>query len=176
MDITHIAQLHSFIGAAQKLGLSRSTLYLEMEAGRLQFVKVGKRRLISEVALHAYIDSLVAESAAKVAVADPTPEAAEWGRWGSRKRFGKRSVGIRPSRRTSMRGCATVVPPTPRGPPEQRWRPDEAAGSLCGMRSATSRLPRAHDELSVAQVRPPAGPDPVVASPVRDSLEFCGGP
>ncbi|WP_084472512.1 helix-turn-helix domain-containing protein [Mycobacterium pseudoshottsii] len=127
MDITHIAQLHSFIGAAQKLGLSRSTLYLEMEAGRLQFVKVGKRRLISEVALHAYIDSLVAESAAKVAVADPTPEAAEWGRWGSRKRFGKRSVGIRPSRRTSMRGCATVVPPTPRG----ATRTTLAAGRSC---------------------------------------------
>lgn len=74
--MTYVAQLHSVKGAVQKLGLSRSTLYLEMEAGRLQFVKVGKRRLISEAALHAYIDSLVAESAANAAIANPNPEAA----------------------------------------------------------------------------------------------------
>ena len=37
---------YSLDEVAQSLGLSRSTLYSEMAAGRLQTVKLGRRRLV----------------------------------------------------------------------------------------------------------------------------------
>jgi len=46
------------IGEAAKLsGVSRSTLYAEMMAGRLAWAKVGKRRLIPTEALLAWLRS-----------------------------------------------------------------------------------------------------------------------
>jgi excisionase family DNA binding protein len=38
--------------------LSRSTIYLEMDRGRLRSVKVGNRRLVTESALIEYINNL----------------------------------------------------------------------------------------------------------------------
>ena len=52
--------LYDIPEACQITGLSRSRLYIEMAAGRLQWVKVGTRRMIRAVDLQAYVDSLTA--------------------------------------------------------------------------------------------------------------------
>ena len=44
--------------AARLCGVGRSTIYKEMECGRLESLKLGKRRLISRVALKKWIESL----------------------------------------------------------------------------------------------------------------------
>jgi len=44
--------------AAESTGLSRSTLYLEMAAGNLNFLKCGKRRLIPMAGLEAFLTRL----------------------------------------------------------------------------------------------------------------------
>lgn len=44
-------------------GLSRSTLYLEMQSGRLPFRKAGTRRLILAADLEIYLRSLPTEAA-----------------------------------------------------------------------------------------------------------------
>jgi excisionase family DNA binding protein len=52
--------LNSVARVQTRTDLSRSTLYREMNAGRLGYVKVGQRRLIPEQALLAYIEQLSA--------------------------------------------------------------------------------------------------------------------
>jgi excisionase family DNA binding protein len=52
--------LYSIKDVVVRTGLSRSTIYEEMASGRLRSVKVGRRRLIPEVALAEYIDDLMA--------------------------------------------------------------------------------------------------------------------
>lgn len=52
------ARLNSVKEAAARLRLSRSTIYMEMNSGRLKSVKVGRRRLIPESALIAFINNL----------------------------------------------------------------------------------------------------------------------
>lgn len=39
-------------------GLSRSSLYREMKAGRLRFIKIGARRLVLESDLEAWMESM----------------------------------------------------------------------------------------------------------------------
>ncbi|MCX4097610.1 excisionase family DNA-binding protein [Nocardia sp. alder85J] len=56
------ARLHSIPAAAEQLGIGRSHLYVLMGAGRLRFVKVGKRRLIPEDAITEFIAALSAQS------------------------------------------------------------------------------------------------------------------
>ena len=52
-------RLNSIKDVVARTRLSRSTVYEEMTSGRLQSVKVGRRRLIPESALIRYIDNLV---------------------------------------------------------------------------------------------------------------------
>ena len=49
--------------AAHLTGLSRSTIYAEMAAGRLPWAKVGKRRLIPMRCLHDWLDAATKEAA-----------------------------------------------------------------------------------------------------------------
>ncbi len=42
--------------AARLLGLGRTSIYVELGAGRLKSVKVGQRRLIPMTALHDWLD------------------------------------------------------------------------------------------------------------------------
>jgi excisionase family DNA binding protein len=51
--------LNSIKDIVARTGLSRSTVYEEMDSGRLRSVKVGRRRLIPESALVDYIDNLI---------------------------------------------------------------------------------------------------------------------
>ena len=48
----------SITEAAAATGLSRSYLYTEMQAGRLLFIKAGKRRLVTIDALKSYLATL----------------------------------------------------------------------------------------------------------------------
>jgi excisionase family DNA binding protein len=50
--------LNSIPDVVARTSLSRSTVYEEMASGRLRSVKVGRRRLITESALVAYIEGL----------------------------------------------------------------------------------------------------------------------
>ena len=59
----HPKVLNSIIDIVARTGLSRSTVYEEMASGRLRSVKVGRRRLITESALVAYIEGLDAVAA-----------------------------------------------------------------------------------------------------------------
>lgn len=43
--------------AVEQTGLSRSTLYLEIKAGRLRTIKIGKRRLIPHADLIEWLDT-----------------------------------------------------------------------------------------------------------------------
>ena len=52
-------RLNSVKDVVARTTLSRSKVYEEMASGRLQSVKVGRRRLITEFALIDYIDSLI---------------------------------------------------------------------------------------------------------------------
>lgn len=47
--------LYAIPDAAKLSSVCRSTLYREMDAGRLAAIKIGKRRLIPATALHAWI-------------------------------------------------------------------------------------------------------------------------
>ena len=49
--------------AAQRLGLSRSTIYELIGSGALRAVRIGRARRIPVAALTDYVDSLIAESA-----------------------------------------------------------------------------------------------------------------
>lgn len=51
-------RLNSVKDIVARTRLSRSTIYEQMDSGRLRSVKVGRRRLIPESALIDYIDNL----------------------------------------------------------------------------------------------------------------------
>jgi len=57
--MSETARLNSIKDAGGRLRLSRSKVYEEMDSGRLQSVKVGRRRLIPESALIDYINKLI---------------------------------------------------------------------------------------------------------------------
>lgn len=61
-DMTQKVRLNSIKDIVARSGLSRSTIYEEMDSGRLQSVKVGSRRLIPESAFIAFIDNLIGTS------------------------------------------------------------------------------------------------------------------
>lgn len=56
--------LYDVSEAVEATNLSRSFLFEELGAGRLESLKVGRRRLIPAAALEAYVERLRAESAA----------------------------------------------------------------------------------------------------------------
>jgi excisionase family DNA binding protein len=49
--------------AAKRLGISRATAYLEINAGRLRTYTTGKRRMVSREAQHEYIRAREAAAA-----------------------------------------------------------------------------------------------------------------
>lgn len=55
-------QLHPVPAACERLGIGRSQLYCLMGSGELRSVKVGRRRLIPESAIAAYIAQLIGGS------------------------------------------------------------------------------------------------------------------
>jgi excisionase family DNA binding protein len=57
--MSETVRLNSIKDIVARTGLSRSTVYEEMDSGRLRSVKVGRRRLIPESALVDYIDNLM---------------------------------------------------------------------------------------------------------------------
>jgi excisionase family DNA binding protein len=57
--MSEAVRLNSIKDIVARTGLSRSTVYEEMDSGRLRSVKVGRRRLIPESALVDYIDNLI---------------------------------------------------------------------------------------------------------------------
>jgi excisionase family DNA binding protein len=59
-DIFENTCLNSVKDVVIRTRLSRSKIYEELDSGRLQSVKVGRRRLIPESALINYIDGLIA--------------------------------------------------------------------------------------------------------------------
>jgi len=61
--MSEIVRLNSIKEIVARTGLSRSTVYEEMDSGRLRSVKVGRRRLIPESALVQYIDNLIGAAA-----------------------------------------------------------------------------------------------------------------
>jgi len=50
--------LLSVLEVADSLGVSRSTVYTLMTSGRLPYVKIGRRRLVTVEALRAYVETL----------------------------------------------------------------------------------------------------------------------
>ena len=58
-----LPRLNQIEVAAERLGVGRSKVYELMGSGQLRSVKLGKRRLIPESALIAFIDSLQAGGA-----------------------------------------------------------------------------------------------------------------
>jgi excisionase family DNA binding protein len=61
MDTDH-KLMHALRDASEITSVGRTKLYEEMEAGRLSFVKVGKRRLIPHGSLVAYVELLEREA------------------------------------------------------------------------------------------------------------------
>jgi excisionase family DNA binding protein len=57
--VSQIARLINIKEVVAVTNLSRSTVYGEMDSGRLRSVKVGRRRLIPESALIDYINNLL---------------------------------------------------------------------------------------------------------------------
>jgi excisionase family DNA binding protein len=57
--MSETVRLNSIKDIVARTRLSRSKLYQEMDSGRLQSVKIGRRRLITESALVDYITTLV---------------------------------------------------------------------------------------------------------------------
>jgi excisionase family DNA binding protein len=55
-------QLHAIPVVCQKLSLSRSYVYELIAAGKLQAVKAGRRRMVTEAAIADYIESLTSGS------------------------------------------------------------------------------------------------------------------
>ena len=51
-------QLLSIKDTAAALGISRSKLFLEIKAGKIAFLKIGSRTLISDDEITRYLDSL----------------------------------------------------------------------------------------------------------------------
>jgi excisionase family DNA binding protein len=60
--MTQNVRLNGIKEIVARSGLSRSTIYEEMDSGRLQSVKVGSRRLIPESAFVDFIDNLIGAS------------------------------------------------------------------------------------------------------------------
>ena len=63
-----LARLHNVESVTERLGVGRSTVFGLLTSGELRSVKVGRRRLVSEAALTAYIEKIDAEA---VPAADP---------------------------------------------------------------------------------------------------------
>ena len=58
MNSQDMPQLLSLQKVSERTSLSRSTLYREIDAGRLKSIKIGKSVRVSEQALRDFIDSL----------------------------------------------------------------------------------------------------------------------
>jgi len=65
-EVSMSKHAHTLKQAAEALGVSRRTVYVEIGAGRLQSFTIGRRRLISEEALRRYVEARERESARHV--------------------------------------------------------------------------------------------------------------
>lgn len=54
----HQPQLRSIKDTARMAGVSRSKIYLEINAGKITIIKIGSRTLISDDEIARYLDSL----------------------------------------------------------------------------------------------------------------------
>ena len=63
METSTLPQLHTLTTVGERTSLSRSALYREIKAGRLQGLKIGKALRISEGELRRFITSLEKEPA-----------------------------------------------------------------------------------------------------------------
>jgi excisionase family DNA binding protein len=59
--------------ASERLSIGRTQTYTELMSGRLQSVKIGRRRLIPEVAIEAYVQRLLDEAAVLASGHPTTP-------------------------------------------------------------------------------------------------------
>lgn len=64
MENLTLPQLHTIATVGERTSLSRSALYREIKAGRLQALKVGKALRISEGELQRFINALESQGAA----------------------------------------------------------------------------------------------------------------
>ena len=64
METSTLPQLHTLVTVGVRTSLSRSALYREIKAGRLQALKVGKALRISESELQRFIASLEGQQVA----------------------------------------------------------------------------------------------------------------
>jgi excisionase family DNA binding protein len=62
VETSTLPQLHTLTTVGERTSLSRSALYREIKAGRLQGLKVGKALRISEDELRRYIAALEKET------------------------------------------------------------------------------------------------------------------
>ncbi len=65
-EVSMSKHAHTLEQAAEALGVSRRTVYVEIGAGRLQSFTIGRRRLISDEALRRYVEARERESARHV--------------------------------------------------------------------------------------------------------------
>jgi excisionase family DNA binding protein len=64
VETSTLPQLHNLATVGDRTALSRSALYREIKAGRLQALKVGKALRISEAELQRFIASLEGQEVA----------------------------------------------------------------------------------------------------------------
>jgi excisionase family DNA binding protein len=64
VETSTLPQLHTLATVGERTSLSRSALYREIKAGRLQALKVGKALRISESELQRFIASLEGQKVA----------------------------------------------------------------------------------------------------------------
>ena len=64
METNTLPQLHTLTAISARTSLSRSALYREIKAGRLNAVKVGKALRISESELQRFISALSGQAVA----------------------------------------------------------------------------------------------------------------
>ena len=57
-------QLHPVEDARNQLSLGRTKFYEEVQAGRLVIVKAGKKSLVPQSSIDAYVENLIAEAKA----------------------------------------------------------------------------------------------------------------
>jgi len=63
IDGQGLERLHGIETLMSRLNVGRSTVFEEIQSGRLRSVKIGRRRLVSETSLCAYIAELDRQAA-----------------------------------------------------------------------------------------------------------------
>lgn len=76
-NIATLARLHDIEGVQGRLRVGRSTVYKLIASGRLESVRLGDRRLVTEDALREFIESLPAANAGRADAEPVTTEPAD---------------------------------------------------------------------------------------------------